>query len=60
VLGPTVTNARAAKEAMRSFELEADALINLPTHARAQTHRAVAVAVVLLLILWAAFGRSTK
>ena len=35
VLGPTVTNARAAKEAI-NYELEADELLNLERTARAQ------------------------
>ncbi|MBK6714573.1 MAG: HlyD family type I secretion periplasmic adaptor subunit [Burkholderiales bacterium] len=55
VLGPTVTNARAAKEAI-NYELEADELLNLERTARAQRIVRVAVAVVLLLILWSAFA----
>ena len=44
VLGPTVANARAAKEAI-NYELEADELLNLERTARAQRIVRVAVAV---------------
>ena len=56
IAGPRVSASSAKQAGMRSFELDADAVMSSQKTFRAQTLVRTAVLVVLVLIVWAAFA----
>ncbi|MDE2077490.1 MAG: HlyD family type I secretion periplasmic adaptor subunit [Burkholderiales bacterium] len=56
IAGPRVTPASTRAAGMRSFEMEADAVMSTPQTHRAQTLVRSAVVVITLLLIWAALA----